>query len=190
MKKLLLVAALFGAMGAVQAQEFSVGARAGLSLANVGGDVEDNSMKIGAVVGANMSLMLSDKFSLGSDLVFSMQGAKYELGEEEANFNLNYLNIPIYAKVYPVDGMGLHILAGIQPGILMSATVDDDDVKDSFKALDISIPLGAGYELENGLGFDVRYNLGVASIDDSEGDEDTKITNQVIQIGVNYRFEL
>ena len=166
-----------------------------MSLANLGGDdVEDKNMKIGAVAGVSASLMLSDMFSIGADLAFSMQGASTEFGDEDVSLNLNYLNIPIYAKIYPVEDLGLHILAGIQPGILMSASFDGDDVKDSYKALDISIPVGAGFELESGLGFDVRYNLGVGTIaDDSDlpdGEDAPSITNQVIQIGVNYRFEL
>lgn len=98
-------------------------------------------------------------------------------------------------KYYVTEGLSLQ--AGPQIGFLLSAKgkteasamglsiEEEEDVKDEFKGLDFGLNFGAGYELENGLGFDVRYNLGLSNISDYD---DANGGNGVFQITVGYAF--
>lgn len=209
MKKIILSVAAIFAFGVVNAQEVKFGAKAGLNLANLTGDVEDASTKVGFNVGGFVEIKISDKFVFQPELLFSTQGAKEdysidygdgEVEKSESTLKLNYLNIPLMAKYYVADKFSLE--AGPQVGFLMSAKADVDytysdgegytesvsgstDVKDSFKSIDFGLNLGAGYDFSDNFSAGVRYNLGLSSIsDDSESD----VKNAVISIGVGYKF--
>lgn len=204
MKKVLLIAAVavFG-LTSVQAQDISFGAKAGVNLANLGGDVEDNDMKIGFHVGGVVEIPLSEQFSFAPELLYSMQGTKSEYTEdffgEEVSFEdklkLDYVNIPLMAKFYVAEGFSLE--AGPQVGFLMSAKYESEasfdgetesesiDIKDELETLDFGLNFGAGFKMESGLFFQGRYNLGLSNI---TGESDVKWTNQVIQFSAGFMF--
>jgi len=190
MKKLLLSAVAVMAFGvAAQAQEMSFGAKAGLNLANMTGDAETAGSRTGFHVGAVAEFKLSDKFSIQPELLYSMQGAKNEFLGEEYDLKLDYINLPIMAKFYVMEGLSLE--AGPQVGFLMSAKADDEDVKDGYKSVDFGINGGVGYELPMGLFFQARYYAGLASVNE-EVEEfeglDIKSTNVNLQLSVGYKF--
>ena len=211
MKKLLLfaVVAVFG-ITQTNAQEMSFGVKAGVNLANVGGDVdEDTDMKLGMHIGGFAEFMLSEKFAIQPELLFSMKGYKSEYSEAEmgvsVNYenkvNLNYIDIPIMAKYYIVEGFDVH--AGPQIGFLMSAkgkskasaTVmgqhyseeTEEDLKDFMNTIDFGLGFGVGYKLDMGVFFNARYNLGLSNIFDVDTD-DFSVQNNVIQISAGYAF--
>lgn len=222
MKKNLLFVlgcAMLAVIGTANAQETTFGAKAGLNLANItGDDVEDADMRLGFAVGGYADIMFSDNFGFSPELLFSLQGSSSEqttevfddlgnvVGSEKQDFTLNltYINIPLLAKWKPTDGLNLHV--GPQIGLLLGATnkVDpepdgfDDDASDFYKSLDIGLAVGAGYELESGLNFGVRYatSLGsiaepIETIDTQTGaktEEDQDIKNSVIMVSVGYTF--
>lgn len=212
MKKVLLIAAVavFG-LTSVQAQEISFGAKAGLNLANLGGDVEDTDMKMGLHIGGVVEIPISDQFSFAPELLFSMQGAKVEGTETETFFgqtitydyeaktNLNYLNLPLMAKFYVAEGFSLE--AGPQVGFLLSAKEEgevtasalgmsetesfSEDIKDELESIDFGLNFGVGFKMDSGLFFQGRYNLGLANL---TGEDEYKINNQVIQFSVGFMF--
>lgn len=101
----------------VQAQESNVkiGLKAGANMANVTNSNLSNktSFHLGAVV----DVKLSKSFSIQPEVVYSMQGA--QKGKQE--LNLNYVNIPIMAKLYLYEGLNLQV--GPQIGALTSAKI-------------------------------------------------------------------
>ena len=211
-RKLLTIAtciALFGASAV--AQESGFGAKLGLNMANISGDVEDNSMRISFNLGGYYTFMVSDKFGVQPELVYSGQGTKFAsstqevflgldpvtfepiYGTEETPeevFAMNYINIPIMAKYYFTESFS--VLAGPQIGILMSAkskTDDEDvDVKEFFNTTDIALGIGLEYALESGLNFSARYNIGMTTIEKDLADGQDGNKNSVIQIGVGFMF--
>ena len=187
MRKLFFAAiiAVF-AMTSMNAQTFGV--KAGLNMANyAGSDVSGTASKIGANVGVFARFEISDEFTFQPELSFSMQGAQ-DKDDSKYKTNANYINLPLMAKYEVADGFRL--VAGPQIGFLMSAKFTDGDnstdIKDGFKSVDFGLGLGAEYELESGLFFDARYNLGLTSLDDSSANADVK--NAVFQIGVGFVF--
>lgn len=197
-----IIAFVFGAAicsSTAFAQESGFGAKLGLNLATISTDAEDSDpgMRTSLHIGAYYNYMVSDKFAIQPELVYSGQGAKETadiLGTEiEVTSKLDYINIPIMAKYYITEGFHLH--AGPQFGILMSAKAkveidgesEEDDLED-VSTLDIGLGIGLGYELESGLNFGFRYNLGFTNINSGDYAEEVNTTNRVMQIGVGYSF--
>ncbi len=153
------------------AQDKKFGVKAGYQSTNFTGDVTGNDPNGGFYLGGLVDFSVSEKFHVQPELMYSIEGAK--------DAKLNYLRIPIMAKFYVMDGLSLQ--AG--PELAFKAG-GDDTIKDGVKSMDYGLGLGAGYELESGLMFDARYNLGLANISDAAG----SLKNVGIQIGLGYRF--
>ena len=199
MKKLMLLAAVavFG-LSSVNAQEVKFGAKAGLNIANIGGDAEDVDALTSFHLGGVAEIVISEKFSVQPELLYSAQGSKSEESFDgitfESKLKLDYINIPIMAKYYVAEGFSVE--AGPQVGFLISANEEfegggesgEEDVKDGFKGIDFGFGIGAGYKMDSGLNFSARYNLGLANIADGEGSDDYSIQNNVFQISVGYFF--
>jgi len=200
---LLLAAAAVFAASPLFAEGMMFGVKGGLNMANViGDDAEDTSMKIGAVGGIFMCYNFTEIFAIQPELLFSMKGAKSdnEEGIEEA-WTLNYFEIPLLFKVtLPTDGKVKPLLyAGPALGILMSAKVEDEDIKEHLKSMDIGVVAGAGidYRMESGtLSFEARYEVGMSSIYDLDDEtlelweleDQPDVLNSVISIMVGYGF--
>jgi len=183
MKKLFFAAVIVAfSIAGTKAQTF--GAKAGLNLANVTGDVSDNSMLTAFHVGVVADFEISDEFSFQPELVYSMQGTKISVLGTDFNVNFNYLNLPLLAKYEVAEGIS--VLAGPQIGFLMTAENDGTDIKDNYKGVDFGFDLGAAYELESGMFFDLRYNIGLSNMVDDNSNESLK--NAVISFSLGYKF--
>ena len=183
MKKLFLVGALalFGAMNA----QVKYGAKAGLNIATLNGDVEGVKSLVGFHVGGFAQVPLAAKFTFQPEVVYSAQGAKEDGGD--GKINLGYINVPLMFKYAIAEKFNVE--AGPQIGFLVSAKEkyngNSDDIKDQLNSVDFSIGLGASYDFTQNLSADVRYNAGVSNI---AKESDSKIRNGVFQIGLGYKF--
>ncbi|MCP4977047.1 MAG: PorT family protein [Maribacter sp.] len=198
MKKLLLFVtiALFG-LTANNAQEVKFGAKAGVNITNVSGDAPGQKARTAFHLGGVAKISLTDKLSFQPELLYSLQGYKYDRGDFEGKYKFDYLNVPLMAKFMVADGLSLE--AGPQVGFLLSAkdVWESDsnsgtlDVKEDISGTDIGVNFGIGYELESGLNFAVRYNLGLSEIYSSSDFKEFFVGNNrtsAIQISVGYFF--
>ncbi|MFN4198616.1 MAG: porin family protein [Flavobacterium sp.] len=204
MKKVLLAATAIFTFGLATAQDISYGAKAGLNMSTLTGDVEDAKSIFGFHVGGFVEIKISEKFSIQPELLYSAQGAKTEFNENFDGFNikvketvnLGYLNIPIMAKYYVSDKFSL--LAGPQIGLNLSAKAKAEasfeeisfsetvDIKDEVETLDLGLNFGAAYSISEKIFIEGRYNFGLSNIvKDSDGD---KAMNGVFQLSLGYRF--
>jgi opacity protein-like surface antigen len=167
--------------------QVSFGAKAGLNVATLTGDVEGAKSKVGFNIGAIAEISLSESFAFQPELVFSTQGAKFEEDGESATLKNNFLNVPLLAK-YKTSS-GFYAVTGPQIGFLMSAKAEvmdiEVDAKDAYKKTDFSWAFGAGYMVTPNIGIDARYNLGLSN---NSEDEEGKIKNSVFQVGLVYKF--
>ncbi len=192
MKKLILIALLSMFALNVNAQGMtSFGVKAGANFANISGDdVDDLSSRTGLYLGVLAEFGLTDLLAIQPELNFSMQGADLSEDGFEGSVKLNYINLPVMLKINVTDG--LFFEAGPQLGFLMSADVEidgeEEDIKDEIKNIDFGGNLGVGYQLDNGLFFNARYNIGLANINDFEDSEDFKNQNSVLSLGVGWIF--
>jgi hypothetical protein len=172
MKKIILSILAVAAFGTANAQDIKFGVKAGANFSNFTGDFDGGDGRTGFYVGGLADFTISEKFHVQPELLYSMEGAK--------DAEMDFLRIPIMAKYYVMDGLNLQ--AGPVLGFKIGA---EEFVDEATKSLDYGLGLGAGYELEKGLFFDVRYNLGLANISDLDGVDGGVST---FQVGLGYRF--
>jgi hypothetical protein len=169
---------------AVAKAQVKYGAKAGLNLSNVSGDVSDNKTKIALHFGAFANFGIADRFSVQPELVFSAQGAKFEDDGDNDNLKLTYLNIPLLAQYN--DPSGFYAESGPQIGFMLSGKYKEDgntsNIKDGLKTVDLSWGFGAGYKFSEQASAGLRYNLGLSNVNDGSG----KIRNSVFQLSVAY----
>jgi hypothetical protein len=182
MKKILLLFVMAGSFAAASAQ-ISYGVKGGLNVANIGGeDIEDNKAKLGFHLGGFVNVPVAEKISIQPELVYSLQGVKFD---GDARYNLSYLNIPVIARYTTQSGFFGE--TGPQLGFLMSAKAKEDgessNVKDFFKKTDFSWAFGVGYLTQSNVGVSARFNLGLSKLDE---DGEAKIFNRVFQVGLFY----
>jgi hypothetical protein len=173
----------------------SAGVLGGLNISSAyGDDAEDAEIKVGGAFGAFANYVINDYVAVQPELLFSMKGAKGEEAGEDVTLSLNYLEIPILAKVsMPMEGkITPSLLIGPAIGILLTADIEDVDVKDTTKSVDIGLAVGAAVGMEElGPGtasVDAVFTLGMMSTDDS--DLEKSIKNWVISVMFGYAFPL
>ena len=188
MKKLALVL-LAGISFATANAQFQFGAKGGLNFATLSGsDIDGAKTLVNFNVGVFARLPLIERLSLQPELVYSVQGAKFENPDE--SHHVNYLNLPILLK-YAAGG-GFAIYTGPQVGFLLSAhnKYDGNSIneKDFFKSADFAWAFGLAYRIpQTKLGIDARYNLGISNIEDRTNSQQTgSVRNGVFQLGLTY----
>lgn len=182
-----------------------------LSLGELGINAQlDKTPIIGALVGVEAEYQLASQFSLAAGVNYSLQGSGWKdkgivvdgevVDIKDAKIELGYVTVPVTANYYLFKGFALK--AGVQFGFMTNASVkataerdkfkseSDLDVKDNFKKVDISIPMGVSYQFNVPIVVDLRYNLGLTKVnkDSAPGYKDFK--NNVIQLTVGYKFAL
>lgn len=199
MKKVILAAFVLGiCTTAFAQQQVKFGPKAGVNFANFSG-LDNSEMKTGFHVGAVAEIKFNEKFSIQPEVVYSAQGSKFTqnfpvLGEVKTTLNNDYINIPILAKYYVVDGFSVE--AGPQVGFLIKseAKVENGsgsvttDSKNDYKSTDFGLGLGLAYDLPVGLFVNARYNLGLSDIRENTSSGDA-VKNNVIQVGIGYKFD-
>lgn len=173
MKKVLLIALLCFGFISANAQRFKPGLKAGLNNTNLTGDANTDA-RIGFYVGGLVDFLISDKFHVQPELMYSAEGA-------DDNAGISYLRLPIMGKYYITENFNLQ--AG--PQIAFKMGTEEDSIDEATKSTDIAFGLGGAYELESGLFFDIRYNFGLTNISDIDG---LDFGNTGLQLGLGYRF--
>ena len=206
MKKMMMIAAMMVATLSANAQnevgQWTLMPKAGINISTITGDGPQKS-KVGFVGGAEFEVGLAEKFGLDFGLLYSMEGCKYpaadfvnfyipgagNLVDGNANFNFDYINIPILAQYYLAKGFA--IKAGLQPAFNVrhkvsynGESVNSKDLGMDVNAFNLSIPVGLSYEYKSFV-LDVRYNIGVTKIV-----KDEKGNNSTFAITLGYKIPL
>jgi len=196
MKRTLLLVSLLLAGSASFAQiQVAVGVKGGLNMSklDVNSTVAANYDARTGFHGGGFVLVKLTKFAVQPEVLFSRQGSKLGINGLTLEQNIDYINVPVMLKLYTIAGINLQI--GPQLGFLYSATgsvLDKatqqplDATKELYKKSDLSLSMGAGWDLPFGLTVDARYNLGLGIIQDNPSLDATK--NQVFQVSVGYKL--
>jgi hypothetical protein len=185
MKKLILSVLIAScATFAAKAQDVKFGVKGGLNVASLT-DVDDGTSKISGHIGGFANFKFTN-WAIQPELLFSGQGARYDMPGDDGRFALSYINIPVVFQYYFIPQF--YAEAGPQMGFLLSARnkIGDIsiDVKDDFKTVDIGSVIGVGYNFPMNIGVYARYNFGFTDLVDGGSDP----RNSVFQLGVSYTF--
>lgn len=188
MKKYILsVGTVLLGLTTLNAQTIDFGVKAGVNISDIREEIADTKMKTGLYVGGYMNYKFNDKMSLQPELLFSVQGANID--EEDEDFTFKYINIPLMFQYEIYDNLNVEL--GPQVGLLLKGDLDNGteerDVKEHLSKVDFGMNVGATYQLNNGLNFSARYNLGLSNVYDGDFFEDEG-KNSVISIGVGYKL--
>lgn len=188
MKKIILTIAVVAFAASVSAQDFSYGLKGGLNLATFTNDSEAK-LKPSIYIGGFAEWRLGDVLAISPELYYSRQGAAANMQGLKVKSRLNYLNLPVLAKLYLTDALSLDL--GPQIGFLINsvawAKANGNTGTTKMKgvnSVDVSFPVGLTFNFGNYL-VQGRYNIGLTQINDDDPD---KSKNSVIQLGVGYRF--
>lgn len=191
---LIAVALLVGISVNAQDKPLTFGVKAGINLANVGGDLDDTDAKIGFNAGVTMDYAFTPDIYLLTGLELTTKGFKVDGGDVgEMKANLMYLQLPIHVgyKLAVTDATKIVFHAGpyVAYGIGGKTTLTllgekgKGDSFDVFKEFDFGLGLGVGAEFGKfnvGLG----YDFGLANINDGDG----KVRNMNAYLTVGYKF--
>jgi len=209
MRKIALLIALT-IFGLTQANAQNFGFKGGYNYSSFNGDVaKDNTLKglSGFYVGALLELPLGDVLSLQPEVIYSRQGAAWErkniLGEFKKDLKLDYLNIPVMAKV----NLGpLFLQGGVQFGFLVgkpevsytrgAQRVTEKVDKDAYAAFDFGVGAGLGVNLSQHFFVEARYTHSLTnaldpnnnSLKNAHISDDNNFKNAVLSLGLGVKF--
>lgn len=173
----------------------SFGIKGGVNFASITGDDFDSpDSRTSFHVGLLAEFPLTEMFSLQAEALYSGQGFESDVdgeifgGEGKVEYQLDYINVPVLAKVYILDGLSIE--AGPQFGFKVNeeidanANADDGDLNlDEAEDFDFGVAAGVTFETPMGLFATGRYTQGFTDIVNNRD-----IKNSVFQIGVGYKF--
>ncbi len=155
----------------VDTRVVTFGAKVGTNLTkNYGFENSVAEYKLGFAFGGFVTFNLASQFAIEPGVLFTMKG--WEL-EDISKVKLNYVEIPVLLKFYiPSQGnIKPNIFAGPALGILLSARVDDDDIKHLFNSTDFGVVLGGGIDVTAERGkfiVEARSTVGLVTIESDD----------------------
>jgi hypothetical protein len=188
-------------------ENIHAGIRGGLNVANVSESPDDDELtdsRNGLALGGFVTIPVNEMFMIQPEALFMMKGDREDAGDATAKVKLNYIEVPVLAKVsfMPQAAANPSIFVGPSIGFNTTAKMEVEgtgtpldgemDVKDNTKSIDFGVVFGGGLDIPVGdggqtVGFDVRYTLGLTDINDTTGD-DTEVKNGTLTVMGSFSF--
>lgn len=200
MKKVILLATMFvvgAGIARAQVSTATFGVKGGVNLATVSGDDYDSpDSRTSFNAGLVAEIPVSARFSIQPEVLYSGQGFDIKRidqdnlfdNDENVEYQLDYIQVPVLAKIYLVDGLNLQVGPSfnfkINEEIDYQPNADAGDVNlDEAKDFDFGGAAGLEYKFENGFFIQGRYNYGFTELI-----EDRDVHNSVFQAGIGFMF--
>ncbi len=182
--------ALLSTFTTLSAQRSAIGIKGGVVVGTARSELVRYGMVPGATLGAYAAIQASDRIEVQPELVASLQGASYLVGEDEVRWvdRQLYAQLPVSVKFFVTNTLNLQV--GGQLGWLLLARTDTDDgtvnTTDRFVPLDAGVIAGVGVDLMHGTDLTLRYYGGITPTlaDDSA----IYPRNNTLQLTVGHRF--
>lgn len=173
----------------------SFGVKGGVNFATItGNDFDSPDSRTSFHVGALAEFPIAEIFSVQVEALYSGQGFESDIdgsifgGDGKAEYQLDYINVPVLAKLYVTRGLSFEV--GPQFSFKVNEEIDFDangnngdiDLNEA-KDFEFGVAAGLTFQTDMGLFATGRYNYGLTEII-----EDTDAKNSVFQIGIGYKF--
>lgn len=168
----------------------TAGIKGGYNLSSVSFDGTSETDKLhGFHIGFYGESYIGNHLSIQPEILYSQQGYKIIDNSGTYTQKLDYLNVPLMLKLYPVKSFFLE--AGPQIGFSISHKETFDagfvlyDTNEEFEPsnFDWGVNVGAGFKSDAGVSLGARYHLGQSDIYDND-----KPKNRIIQIYLAFEF--
>jgi len=214
----LLMIFMLSASFSMAQSKMSFGVLGGINFQNINGkdyngDKLTNDMILGYHIGGNVQIPIVPEFYFQPGLMFSTAGAKNKSAESTSTTKLSYIQVPLNFLYKGALGNGF-VMVGFGPYVGYaiggkiktegnSATVNqtikfkskvganDDPLVPYYKAFDAGANIFAGYEMANGLFFQLDTQFGMVNIfpDYTQyPDGKTSYKNTGFGLSLGYRF--
>lgn len=162
MKKLLLLSfAIFGMM-TFQDLHAQGGLRTGINVSNFNGYSFDSRVAFRA--GAFYGVEVMENIKIEPGIYFSQKGIKSDV--EAVNDRLSYIDVPIVVRYSVTEKF--NVFAGPQASVLAARRFEGPDgvsrATSTIRGYDLAAVLGVAYEIYNGVGVQVGYDLGLIDL--------------------------
>ncbi len=184
-----------------QAQNFTSGVRGGFNFSTLYvDDVEDRAVRPGFHVGVYGQNPINDFAAVQLELLYTTAGNRTTYDgsvlDGTVDFNLNYVQVPLLLDLKVGNILDLH--GGMYGSYLINANTSyegnlfsnyEELDRDDFNKFDYGAVVGFGINIES-MQVGVRYNLGLAEIEDSAdsrqyiGDSKNVIGQVYLQLGL------
>lgn len=152
-----------------EAQIFRAGITAGGTFAQIEGDEVAGYYKLGFQAGVLSDMYLSEKFTLGLEILYSQRGSTnaWDAGQylDDFKIKMDYVEVPVLAKYH--DDRGMTFFAGVSGAKLISAVRINQNIEDfSFfedtanptRQWDFSGIVGIAYNINDVFAMSLRLN--------------------------------
>ncbi len=177
-----------------------LGVKGGVNLATQRFEGEEDGPsldpRIGVVAGVFANVPLLSWLHLQPEALFSMKGARLDVEGAASSVWLDYLELPVLARITRAGGgtRRYFVVGGPAIGVRLRARIRTDfgdsteeiNISDDVERLDLGVTAGGGVEIGS-LVFDGRYTLGLKDIDKDKTDT-VKVTNRAFSFTVGFRF--
>ena len=168
-----------------QERRLHLGPKVGLNITGLT-NLDNSSSRYGLNAGGFIQYRFNDLIAIQPEVLFSMQGGESKNDEEKYTVRLNYLNIPVLAKIYFLRS-GLNVEIGPQLGLRLNSKLkhhgDNNTTKlHGYHDADFGIVFGLGYDIDR-FTISARYNMGLTKV---TGDNSAK--NKVFQFSVGWKI--
>ncbi|MEZ4771586.1 MAG: porin family protein [Bacteroidia bacterium] len=209
----------FAPMANAQSTKTAFAVLGGVNLQNLNGkDVDESTLEndliVGFHAGINVQIPIAPEFYFQPGLLFSTKGAKSTNALLTSTYHLSYLELPLnlvykglLGSGYVMVGFGPYVGYGIGGKVKTEGgpiTLDTPvkfqnvvEVTDPltvvyFKPLDVGGNVFAGYELANGIFFQLNTQLGMIKINPEDnritGSDKTSVKNTGFGLSLGYRL--
>lgn len=173
-----------------RAQRSALGIKGGVVLSTARSELVRYGPVPGATLGPYAALGVSDRIEVQPELLVSLQGASYLVGEDEARWvdRHLYAQLPVSVKFFVSNTFNLH-MGGQLGWLLLARTETVEEARtttDRFVPLDAGIIAGLGLDLIGGTDLTLRYYGGVTPT--LAEDSTVYPRNNTLQLTVGYRF--
>ena len=173
---------------------FSYGVKAGINYATVskGNSSISPDGRLGLYAGIFAEIpMIDDLLSIQGELFYSQEG--FERRQETSNatfsadYNLDYVNLPILAKYYIVKGFSVE--AGPQFSLLLNDKIktnfstEERPIPKEISDFDLRLVAGTSFQFDEGIFINIRYVHGL-----TDAIKESNAKNTAIQVGLGYKF--
>ena len=196
MKRILLLVVAVAFFGSVKAQsDLNFGPKVGLNVTNLTNYFDMNN-KASIHIGGFANVKFTDFVGMQIELLYSGQGARdkydYEGSKVKEMIRVNYLNIPVLARLNVWDRFNVEVGPQLEFALNAKDVLKVGDATTKVKlhnlnTVGLSLAVGASYELDMGIMFSARYNIGLTNVLDKDVIGKSN-KNHVFQLSVGYKL--
>lgn len=195
MKKAILIICLMAGITTYAQTGSGIGLKGGLNFGSNGdASIGENLGNIGSDSKVGFHVGAFGKLDFGTiyfrpELVYTRLNSKYEYSGSSRDFHMNKLDMPLLVGLNIIGPV--HVFAGPALQYILDTELEDTELSDVKNDFTIGFNVGAGLNLTDQLGADIRYERGFsdneAEITGVPGSRVDTRPSQII-LGLSYKF--